>query len=136
MRTSSERPTSYRPVDSYGEFEGFEPYAATAAQSPRNPGFNPATPLTQSIPPQPAPLGTLTRQGPPTVMSSDYIPGYLANNIGRNIRAEFVIGTNTMTDRTGVLKDVGVNYFVIRDENTRSDVMADLYSVKFVTVFD
>ena len=79
------------------------------------------------------PNNRLNQQGPPPVMNSDYIPGYLADNIGKVVRAEFVVGTNIMTDRVGTLVEVGVNYFVIQDILSRAYVMCDLYSVKFVT---
>jgi hypothetical protein len=75
----------------------------------------------------------LMEQGPPPVMSPGYIPGYLRSLIGKPVRAEFSIGSNLLTDRTGIVREVGVNYFVLEDIITRSRVMCDLYSVKFVT---
>lgn len=74
------------------------------------------------------------QEGPPPVMNKLYIPGYLESLIGRTIRAEFVIGTNQSTDRSGRLIEVGVNYFVLEDLLSRNHIMCDLYSVKFVTV--
>lgn len=73
-------------------------------------------------------------QGPPPVMDIDYIPGYLRSIIGKRVRAEFIIGSSQYTDRTGILIEVGVNYFVLNDVNSRTNIMCDLYSVKFVTV--
>lgn len=75
----------------------------------------------------------LIQEGPPPVMDINYIPGYLVNNIGKNVRAEFIIN-NTNVDKTGRLISVGVNYFVLEDVNSRTHIMCDLYSVKFVTV--
>ena len=80
------------------------------------------------------PLDNLTQQGPPPSTEVGFIPYYLTQNIGKNVRAEFIIGTNMFTDRTGVLKEVGANYFVLYDVNSRADIMCDMYSVKFVTV--
>lgn len=76
----------------------------------------------------------VTQQGPPPSTDAGFIPYYLASNIGKNVRAEFIIGSNQYADKTGVLKEVGVNYFVLHDVNSRTDIMCDLYSVKFVTV--
>lgn len=76
----------------------------------------------------------ITQQGPPPSTERGYIPYYLASNIGKNVRAEFIIGSNQYTDRTGVLIEVGINYFVLNDVNSRTNVMCDLYSVKFVTI--
>jgi hypothetical protein len=36
-------------------------------------------------------------------------------------------------DKTGILREVGISYFVIEDMATHAMVMCDLYSVKFVT---
>lgn len=80
------------------------------------------------------PPENLNQQGPPPSTEAGFIPYYLSQNIGKNVRAEFIIGTNMFTDRTGVLKEVGINYFVLHDVNSRTDVMCDMYSVKFVTV--
>jgi len=78
----------------------------------------------------------ITQQGPPPSTDKGYIPNYLASNIGRNVRAEFIIGTTQYADKTGVLAEVGINYFVLHDVNSRTDVMCDLYSVKFVTILE
>ena len=89
----------------------------------------PITPIQQSIP-----MAPITQQGPPPSTERGYIPYYLASNIGKNVRAEFIIGTTQYADKTGMLTEVGINYFVLRDVNSRTDVMCDLYSVKFVTI--
>jgi hypothetical protein len=73
-------------------------------------------------------------QGPPPATEEGFIPAYLRRNLGRNVRAEFIVGTNQYTDRTGRLIEVGTNYFVLEDVNSRTHIMCDLYSVKFVTI--
>ncbi len=75
----------------------------------------------------------LTQQGPPPVTDRYFVPGYLSSLIGKRIRAEFLIGNSLLVDRSGILREVGVNYFVIEEEVSRAYVMCDLYSVKFVT---
>ena len=92
---------------------------------------------------QPAGMqGTLTRteaqdsspfmEGPPTIMSAGYTPAYLRSIIGKRVRAEFIF-QNMYLDKTGILREVGISYFVIEDMATHAMVMCDLYSVKFVT---
>ena len=76
----------------------------------------------------------MNRQGPPPVMDKYYIAGYLKENIGKNVRAEFAIAGGFFVDKAGVLKEVGVNYFVLEDNFSRAKIMCDLYSVKFVTI--
>ena len=74
-----------------------------------------------------------TQQGPPPATERGFIPYYLASNIGRSVRAEFIIGSNQYVDKTGILSEVGINYFVLTDPSLRTKTMCDLYSVKFVT---
>jgi hypothetical protein len=87
--------------------------------------------------------GTLTRteahdtspfnmEGPPTVMTPGYLPAYLKTIIGKRIRAEFVF-QNLYLDKTGILREVGVNYFVLEDTATHAMIMCDLYSARFIT---
>lgn len=76
---------------------------------------------------------TDTANAPP-VSERGYIPYYLAENIGRSIRAEFVVGTGQYVDKSGILSEVGINYFVIDDPGSRTKIMCDLYSVRFVTI--
>ena len=76
----------------------------------------------------------MMQQGPPPSTEVGYIPYYLASNIGKNMRAEFIIGSSQYAEKTGKLLEVGINYFVLDDVNSRTHVMCDLYSVKFVTV--
>ncbi len=74
------------------------------------------------------------QQGFPPATEKGYIPYYLASNIGKNVRAEFFIGGSQYSDKVGKLIEVGISYFVLEDVNSRTHVMCDLYSVKFVTV--
>lgn len=93
------------------------------------------SPVMPYIPPQQGgPITYDTQQGPPPSTERGYIPYYLASNIGKNIRAEFIIGSSQYADKVGKLIEVGINYFVLDDVNSRTHVMCDLYSVKFVTV--
>lgn len=108
------------------------------SQTPTSLNYTPSTSLSQapdtSIPSAPPPIYPPTQQGPPPVSSADYIPGFLASVIGRYIRAEFLVGSNTFLDKTGKLIEVGVNFFVLQDINSHTNVMCDLYSVRFVTI--
>lgn len=64
-----------------------------------------------------------------------YTQGYLAENIGRYVKVEFLVGTNMFVDREGILKDVGISYIVLQEPETDDLLMADLYSIKFVKFF-
>ncbi|WP_330400304.1 hypothetical protein [Tepidibacter mesophilus] len=41
-----------------------------------------------------------------------------------------------LIDREGVLVEVGISYVVIRESRTNDLLMCDIYSIKFVRVFD
>ena len=76
------------------------------------------------------------RQVPPPTAQAGYIPYYLVSNLGKNVNAEFIIGTSQYSDKTGRLIEVGINYFVLEDNKSRTHVMCDLASVKFITVLE
>lgn len=93
----------------------------------------PTQPPQPPMPPQPPQL-PMTLEGPPPITEPGYIPYYLTQNIGRSVRAEFIIGNDQYADKTGILIEVGISYFVLEDVNSRTHIMCDLYSVKFVTI--
>ncbi len=75
-------------------------------------------------------------QMPSTVSSTYYTAGFLKQFMGRNMRVEFLIGTNgALVDRVGVLVEVGASYIVLRPYLTDDLLMCDLYSIKFVNIY-
>ncbi len=120
--------------------------AAPAGPAPTQPQTA-APPQTAQQPPAPAPMpsempktdaewldSAINQEGPPPSTEKGYIPYYLASNLGKSVRAEFIIGSSQFVDKTGILIEVGINYFVLADVNSRTNIMCDLYSVKFVTI--
>ena len=61
-------------------------------------------------------------------------PAFLREQIGRLMRVEFLIGTNNMVDRIGILEDVGASYILLRSFENDSLVYCDIYSIKFITI--
>lgn len=61
---------------------------------------------------------------------------FLADNIGQYVVVEFLIGTNNIVRKEGVLTAVGVSWLLLYDESSGTSVVCDMYSVKFVTYFD
>ena len=49
-------------------------------------------------------------------------------------KVEFLIGTNNLTDRIGVLEDVGASYILLRSVESNNLIYCDIYSIKFVTI--
>jgi len=103
--------------------------------SPYTSSAIPATPVSPYMPGASTPsIYPPMQQGPPPVMDVDYIPGFLASMIGKNVKAEFIVGSSQYVEKTGKLVRVGVNFFVLQDINSRTNIMCDLYSVRFVTI--
>jgi hypothetical protein len=147
-------PSQYQEMQSMPSQAGFSPPQGLFPSTYQEPmvsmpgaGVEPSMDLAMMGVPQPSrqtpgTQGTLTRteaqdaspfmEGPPTIMSAGYTPAYLRTIIGRRVRAEFVF-QNLYLDKTGILREVGISYFVLEDTATHSMVMCDLYSVRFVT---
>ncbi len=84
-----------------------------------------------------SPTGTNQPNTVPSVENDNlYTQGFLRNQIGKKVKIEFLIGTNMLMDREGILLDVGISYVLIREVDTNDLVMADMYSIKFVRIFD
>lgn len=71
---------------------------------------------------------------PEILTNTVYMPALLKQYIGRLVRIEFLIGTNSMEDRTGILEDVGASYVTLRSVESGNLIIADIYSIKFVIV--
>ena len=50
------------------------------------------------------------------------------------MRVEFLVGTNNLTDRVGILEDVGASYILLRSVENDNIVYCDIYSIKFITI--
>lgn len=71
---------------------------------------------------------------PETLKNPIYTPAFLREQIGKLMRVEFLIGTNNLVDRIGVLEDVGASYILLRSLESNTTVYADIYSIKFVII--
>ena len=67
--------------------------------------------------------------------SQDTFLEVLQDNLGAYVQIEFLIGTQGMTSRFGVLYAVGRNYVVLHDVGNQNYIVCDIYSVKFITFF-
>lgn len=72
----------------------------------------------------------------PIINNPLYNQGWLTSQIGKYIKIEFLIGTSMLIDREGVLKEVGISFIVIEESGTKDMLMCDIYSIKFVRIFD
>ena len=56
----------------------------------------------------------------------------LANNIGEFVVVEFLIGTEQIVRKQGILYHVGTAYLTLYDDAMRNFIVCDVFSIKFV----
>ena len=78
----------------------------------------------------------INENSPEILTNNIYTPAFLRSNVGKLMRVEFLIGTNTLTDRIGILEDVGASYILLRSLQSNEVTFADIYSIKFITISD
>ncbi len=76
----------------------------------------------------------INQNSPEILTNPIYTPAFLREQIGKLMRVEFLIGTNNMTDRIGILEDVGASYILLRSFENDSLVYCDIYAIKFITI--
>ena len=76
----------------------------------------------------------IDKNSPEILTNSIYTPAFLREQIGKLMRVEFLIGTNNLVDRIGILQDVGASYILLRSLESDSVVYCDIYSIKFITI--
>lgn len=76
----------------------------------------------------------MNQNSPEILTNPIYTPAFLRQQIGRLMRVEFLIGTNNMTDRIGILEDVGASYILLRSFENDSLIYCDIYAIKFITI--
>lgn len=60
---------------------------------------------------------------------------FLNDNLGEYVVIEFLIGTQSMTQKAGVLYAVGTSVVTLYEEVSQTFITCDIFSVKFVTFF-
>ncbi len=60
---------------------------------------------------------------------------FLSDNLGQYVIIEFLVGTQTITQKAGVLYAVGSSVVTLYEEVSQTFVTCDIFSVKFVTFF-
>ena len=76
----------------------------------------------------------INQNSPEILTNNIYTPAFLREQIGKLMRVEFLIGTNNLTDRIGILEDVGASYILLRSVESDNLIYCDIYSIKFVTI--
>ncbi len=81
------------------------------------------------------PIMDLTQPMPVTPESLQYLNGFLRTQIGRKVHVEFLVGANTLTDRSGILVAVGANYILLNELETDDLLACDYYNIKFIRFY-
>lgn len=135
---------------------GPSPAAPVKPKMPQEPSAAPVQPFESELPPvpgktsgppveptpplppmvQPPPVDFTQEPGPPVTTDIGYTQGYLKTQIGKSVKIEFLVGTNSTTDRIGTLIDVGISYVLLRLAESDDILMGDLYAIKFVTIYE
>ena len=76
----------------------------------------------------------MNQNSPEILTKPIYTPAFLREQIGKLMRVEFLIGTNNLVDRIGILQDVGASYIILRSFENDSLIYCDIYSIKFITI--
>ena len=77
---------------------------------------------------------TIDNNSPEILTNPIYTPAFLREQIGKLMRVEFLIGTNNLVDRIGILEDVGASYILLSSFENDSLVYCDIYAIKFITI--
>ena len=77
---------------------------------------------------------TIDQNSPEILTNPIYTPAFLREQIGKLMRVEFLIGTNNLTDRIGILEDVGASYILLRSIESDNIIYCDIYAIKFITI--
>ena len=67
--------------------------------------------------------------------SLQYANGFYRTQIGRYVRLDQLLGSNTMTTQEGFLIGVGYNYLILQEGYTGNILVVDIYSVKNMYVY-
>lgn len=119
---------SFSPIPMNGVIPQQGNHLALPTGLPTGPSPTPITPGALMPPPGP--------QTPQTLQSTMFTPGFLRTQIGRQVRVEFLIGTNgPLVDRIGTLLGVGASYILLRPTDTDDVLLCDIFSIKFVTFY-
>ena len=81
------------------------------------------------------PITPTTQPAPMTAESLQYMNGFLRTQIGRIVQVQFLIGTNTLVDRMGLLLAVGANYILLNEIETDDILVCDFYNIKFIRFY-
>ena len=82
-----------------------------------------------------APITSMTQPQSIPAESLQYMNGFLRTQVGRPVQADFLVGTNSIVTRSGILLAVGANFILINETETDDILACDFYNIKFVRFY-
>ena len=70
----------------------------------------------------------------PQILDVQNLVNFAKSQIGRNVTIEFLIGENSLIEKSGTIVAVGENYILLNEAGTRNFVACDLKNVKFIYI--
>ena len=67
--------------------------------------------------------------------SIQYMNGIFRTQIGRYVRVQQLVGSNTTEDQEGFLIGVGINYIILQDYSDGNIRIIDIYGIKNMYVY-
>lgn len=98
-------------------------------------GTNTVTPSAPSFHVPPNPLLPPGYQETLDYTSLQYVNGFYRTQIGRYVRVDQLLGSNSLTTQEGFLIGVGFNYILLQEGFTRNILVVDIYSIKNMYVY-
>ena len=112
------------------------PPRAAASVARRNMANNTMSNMPAASAMSAVPSQTLNISTSPRATDTAYLQGYLQQHLGKYVQIYFVVGTQQNAQRDGILNEIGTNFLVIREVGSNRLIVCDLYSVKFVNIYD
>ena len=82
-----------------------------------------------------APITSMTQPQSIPAESLQYMNGFLRTQVGRPVQVDFLVGTNSIVTRSGILLAVGANFILINETETDDILACDFYNNKFVRFY-
>ena len=82
-----------------------------------------------------APITSMTQPQSIPAESLQYMNGFLRTQVGRPVQVDFLVGTNSIVTRSGILLAVGANFILINETETDDILACDFYNIKFIRFY-
>ncbi|MCB6993603.1 hypothetical protein LI177_08930 [bacterium 210820-DFI.6.37] len=94
--------------------------------------------LIPNAPTFPVPANPLLPPGYQEILdfnSVQYVNGFYRTQIGRYVRVEQLMGSNTIDTQEGFLIGVGINYIILQEAPTGNILVVDIYGIKNMYIY-